>query len=120
MEKILLIGLILAIIFGAGAVGAVMTSGSNYGMMGDYNGMMGNENSHMMNSNEMHSMHEDCEEYMGEECDEMSDEECEYSHEDCDESMNEYCEHEETGLSSNRIGYNSVENRNEEHSCPMM
>jgi hypothetical protein len=120
MEKILLIGLLLAIIFGAGAVGAVMTSGSNYGMMDDHYGMMGDQNSHMMDSDEMHSMHEDCEEYMSEECDEMSEDDCEYSHEDCDEYMNEYCEHKETELSSNIIGYNSVENRIEEHVCPMM
>jgi hypothetical protein len=95
MEKIFLLGLILISIIGAGAVGTVVTSDNNYGMIDGHYGMMGEGNGHMMDVNDMQTMHEECEEHLDEDCDDMTEEECGEVNEECEEYMDEYCEHDE-------------------------
>ena len=102
MEKILLIGFVLLILLGAGAVGTMMTE-DNMGMMqGTYRGM-GSGGCPMMNDREL-------DEHMGEYCRGLTFDECEEMHEECEEYMHKYCEHDDAFRDSERSWYG----------CPMM
>ena len=89
MEKIFVIGLALASLLGAGAVGSMM-AGAEYdiGMMqGNYRGIVPRGCS-MMNVEEIHSLHEAGEEYMEDHCRGLT-------YEECEEHMHRYCEHDD-------------------------
>ena len=109
IEKILLIGFVLLILLGAGAVGTMMTE-DNMGMMqGTYRGI-GSGGCPMMNDEEIHSLHEEYEEHMEDQCRGLTYEECEEMHEECEEHMHKYCEHDDVFREGKR-GWNG---------CPMM
>ena len=87
MNQILLVGLLLSSVVGAGALGAtVMMSDADWGMMGGGGCAMMDED-----------MHEECEEHMEEHCGDMTSEECEEMHEECEEYMGDHDDHEEHG-----------------------
>ena len=94
MNQILLIGLLLSSVVGAGALGATVMSEADWEMMsGGYGGMMGGGGCAMMDED----MHEECEEHMEDHCGDMSYEECEEMHEECEEYMDDHDDHEEHG-----------------------
>ena len=99
MENIVLIGLLMTSLIGAGAVGTTMMADDMGLMDNDHMGMMGGRGGHMMD--DMHEHHgecekmlEECEEHMNEDCDEITYEECLELHEGDIEEMHESCEHE--------------------------
>lgn len=96
LEKILLIGLLITSLIGAGVVGT-MAMGDNIGMMRMGGGMRNSRGGGcpMMNGEGRNYMHDECREHMEEHCGNMSWEECEEMHEECEEHMHEYCEHED-------------------------
>ena len=109
MEKIMLIGFALLILFSAGTVGTMMTE-DNMGMMqGSYRGM-GSRGCVMMDDEETRSMYEACEEHMEKYCNNLTYEECEEMHEECEEHMHKYCEYDDAIGEGKRSG----------HGCPMM
>ncbi len=109
MEKILLIGIVLASLFSAGAVGTVM-SRYDMGMMQGYYRGMGSGGCPMMNVEEIQGLQEGNDEYIEDYCTDLTYEECEEMHEECEEHMYKYCEHDDTIEDSKRRGYG----------CPMM
>ena len=113
MQNIILTGLLLSSLIGAGAVGTTMMADDMGFMNGGHMGMMGENEGHMMD--EMHEHHgeceemqEECEEYMDEECDEISYEECLELHEGDYKNMSEFCDHDDH------------EHEDDEHGCAMM
>ena len=91
MNQILLIGLLLSSVVGAGAIGSTMMSEADWGMMRGGGCAMMDED-----------IHEECEEHMEEHCGDMSYEECEEMHEECEEHMDEHDDHEEHGCPMTR------------------
>jgi hypothetical protein len=85
MNQILLVGMLLTSVVGAGAVGTtMMMSGVDWDMMGGGGCPMRGG----------YEMHEECEEHMEEHCGDMSHEECDEMHEECEEYMDEYDDEE--------------------------
>ncbi|MCK5030458.1 MAG: hypothetical protein KAR64_03235 [Thermoplasmatales archaeon] len=108
MEKTLLIGFVLIILLGAGAVGTMMTD-YNIGMMqGSYRGT-GSWGCPMMYDEEINSMYEESEEHMDKYCNNLTYDECKEMHEECEEHMHKYCEHNDAYLKGKRSC----------HGCPM-
>lgn len=125
MENLVLVGLLMTSIIGAGAVGTAMMAGEMRFMDDGHMGMMGGRGGHMMD--EMHEhhgeceeMHEECEEVMDEDCDELTNEECLELHDGDHEDMSEFCNHEDHEHDEDAEGESEHDHENEEHGCSMM
>lgn len=95
MKLLVIFGLILSSIIGAGTIGSVMMDNGDLWMMGGDHGMMGDngmpEECQMMDDYEQ----DHCDGDMDENCDDHSYDECEAISDDCEVELYDHCEHVE-------------------------